>query len=88
MNRPENASAATTGYGIASLVIGLIALITSIGSAMGFVLAVIGLVLGCDGLRWVRRGLRVGGEIATAGLILNGLALALSILHLAIDLSN
>lgn len=67
-----------TGMAIASLVLGIIALLASpfpIGSYVGFVLAVLAVIFGIVG---VRR--QAGKGMAVAGLILGGVALVVSII--------
>lgn len=77
----------TTGYGVASLVIGVVAVLLSlIAGGAGLIPGVIGLAFAYDGRRWVRRGLRSGGGIAMAGLVLNWIAVVIGLLHLIANL--
>jgi hypothetical protein len=75
------------GLGIAALVVGLLALLTSITLVGGIVLGIVAIVLGVLGRGRAKRGEADNGGTAVAGLVLGVVGLLLSLLFLAIGVA-
>jgi hypothetical protein len=69
----------TSGWAVASLVLGILALPYAVITGMGF-LGLVALICGIVARTDIKRG-RAGGGIAVAGLVLAALALALALIH-------
>jgi hypothetical protein len=69
----------TSGYGVASLVLGIIAWLTFCIPFVGFFVALVGVLLGHIGLKETKTGHKNGHGVTIAGLILGYIALAPSL---------
>ncbi|HWH29809.1 MAG TPA: DUF4190 domain-containing protein [Mycobacteriales bacterium] len=67
------------GLGVAALVVGILALLTSFTVVVGAVLGIVALVLGLVGRGRAKRGEADNGGVALTGAVLGGVALLLSI---------
>jgi chromate transport protein ChrA len=72
--RPSN------GFGVASLVIGLVALLASLTVVGGFVLGVLAAILGLIARAQVRHGQASNGDVAMTGVVLGVLAVLASMI--------
>jgi hypothetical protein len=75
------------GLGTAALVLGVIAVVTSITIVGGVVLGLLALVLGVIGRRRANRREADNGGVALAGAVLGGVALVLSIAFVAVGIA-
>jgi hypothetical protein len=73
----------TKGLAVASLVLGIIGILTS-WFGLGGILGIIGLVLGLVAIGKARKGKAGGKGVAIAGTVLSGLAIALTIVFIAV----
>lgn len=82
--RPRN------GFGIAALVLGLLALVLSWTIIGGIVLGLLALIFGLLGLARVRRGKATNGGLSLAGIVLGtiGLLLAIGIVAFGLSILN
>lgn len=71
------------GVGVAALVVGIIALITTFSVAGGIVLGVVAVILGFVGRSRARRGEATNGGVALAGLILGVIAVIAGLAFIA-----
>jgi hypothetical protein len=76
-SRPKN------GMGVAGLVLGILALLSS-WFVLGLPLAIVGLILSIVGLRRVRSGRATNRGVALGGVIVNAVALLLSVVLTAV----
>lgn len=77
----------SNGMGVAALVLGLLALVTSITIVGGIVFGVLAIVLGLVGRGRARRGEADNGGMAVAGVVLGLVGLLLSVLFLVIGVA-
>ena len=69
----ENTQKSSSGLAIASLVLGIIAIVTSflpIINNLSFILALVGLILGVVAIIIIRKGAKKGMGLAVAGTVL------------------
>lgn len=81
------ASRGGSGMAIASLVLGILALITSFTVFGGIVLGLLAVILGVIAMRGINRGLRSGRGMAIAGIVTGALGLILAIVLIAVGVS-
>ncbi|MFV2121963.1 DUF4190 domain-containing protein, partial [Streptomyces sp. Act-28] len=78
------APAPANGLGIASMVIGIVSLVTCFLYGFGIVLGILALVFGIIGRKRVRRGEASNGGMATAGIVTGAVGIVLGALFLGV----
>jgi hypothetical protein len=79
-NSEAPASRPRNGLGVASLIIGLVALLTSLTLIGGLVLGVLAAILGVIARAQVRHGQASNGDVAMIGIVLGVLAILASLI--------